>query len=100
MNAPDGPGEARIGLLRLNDTLLLSLPGETFWASGEKILRKCRLDADETLVTATEHDRTLMYIVPPEECALGGFENTCRLVDEAFEPRLVDAALSLISQME
>lgn len=99
METPDGPGEARIGLLRLNNTLLLSLPGETFWASGEKILRKCRLNAGESLVTATEHDRTLMYIVPLEECSLGGFENTCRLVDDAFEPRLVEAALSLVARM-
>lgn len=100
MRNADGSPEvyARIGLLRLNNVLLLSLPGETFWTTGEKILEKAALDKGLELVTATEHDRTLMYIVPPEECGRGGYENCCRMVDESFEPGMVRAAVALVEK--
>ena len=90
------PGDAAIGLLQLNSVLILALPGESFWTTGESIRKRCVLPDGFTLVTATEHERTLMYIVPPEECDKGGYENTCRLVSRDFEPRLQDAALALI----
>ena len=90
------PGDAAIGLLQLNSVLILSLPGESFWTTGESIRKRCNLPDGFTLVTVTEHERTLMYIVPPDECDKGGYENTCRLVSRDFEPHLQDAALHLI----
>ncbi|MBQ7650696.1 MAG: hypothetical protein IJS15_07030 [Victivallales bacterium] len=92
----NAPGDAAIGLLQLNSVLILALPGESFWTTGESIKTRCNLPDGFTLVTATEHERTLMYIVPPDECDKGGYENTCRLVSRDFEPRLQDAALHLV----
>ncbi len=89
------PGAVRLGLLQLNDTLLLGLPGETFWTTAGKIVAAAGWPP-EKLVTATEHDRTVMYIVPPEEYHTGGYETTCCLTDAAFEPALVAAAAALI----
>ena len=92
----DAPGDAAIGLLQLNSVLILALPGESFWTTGESIRNRCNLPDRFTLVTVTEHERTLMYIVPPDECDKGGYENTCRLVSRDFEPRLQNAALHLV----
>ena len=94
------PGDAAIGLLQLNSVLILALPGESFWTTGESIRRRCALPDGFTLVTVTEHERTLMYIVPPDECDRGGYENTCRLVSRDFEPRLQDAAITLLANAE
>ena len=93
----DVPGSAAIGLLQLNDTLILALPGESFWTTGKSIVEHCSIPDGFTLVTVTEHERTLMYIVPPDECDKGGYENTCRLVSRDFEPRLKETAISLVS---
>ena len=97
--AGDAPGDAAIGMLQLNSVLLLALPGESFWTTGESIRRRCALPDGFTLVTVTEHERTLMYIVPPGECDRGGYENTCRLVSRDFEPRLQDAAVALLKDI-
>ncbi len=97
--AGDPPGVAAIGLLQLNSILILALPGESFWTTGESIRTRCSLPDGFTLVTVTEHERTLMYIVPPDECDRGGYENTCRLASRDFEPRLQDAAVALLKDI-
>ena len=84
---------ARLGLLRLNDVHLLAFPGETFSSTAEKVRQASGL---AEVVTATEHDRTVMYLPPPEEYRRGGYEVTCCLVSPAAEPLLAREALALL----
>jgi len=84
----------RLGLLRLNKMLLLALPGESFSATAAALA----VPEGFSLITATEHERTAMYLPPPEEIRLGGYEAICRIGATKAEPILRQAAQDLLNQ--
>ena len=98
MASPKKENTARLGGLRLNNTILLALPGETFWSTGEKIISKGNNKLQ--VITVTEHDRTLMYIVPQDECNRGGYENCCRLTAPNFEEKLLSTGVALLHELQ
>ena len=83
----------RIGRLTLNNITVLALPGETFSATAETIRNRAELPA---LITVTEHDRTLMYLVPEKEYTRGGYETTCCLAAFRAESILIDAVVAFL----
>lgn len=92
------PGESvdvKLGLLSLNDTHFLLCPGETFSATGKRI---CSSFPEMEFVTATEHGRTVMYLPPEEEFALGGYETICKLTSPHAERVLHDEAVRFIRE--
>ena len=80
--------EIELGMLRFNNLKLLAFPGETFASTA------C-MD-DESVMTITEHGRTVMYIPPDEERRLGSYESICSITDFGAEMVLRNAALKLI----
>ncbi|NLZ63943.1 MAG: hypothetical protein GX902_09050 [Lentisphaerae bacterium] len=84
----------RLGLLRLNQVLLLALPGESFSATAVALA----VPEGFSLITVTEHERTAMYLPPPEEIRLGGYEAICRIGAVEAEPILRQAAQDLLNQ--
>ena len=84
-----------IGLLSLNDTKILAFPGETFNATAKQVEIQMKTDK---LLTVTEHGRTVMYILPEEECAMGGYESTCRITSLEAEAILINATLSMLKK--
>ena len=80
--------EIELGMLRLNKLKILAFPGETFSSTA------C-MD-DESVMTVTEHGRTVMYIPPDEERRLGGYESICSVTDFGAETVLRNAARKLI----
>jgi hypothetical protein len=94
--APGSPTvTASLGLLQLNDFTVLALPGETFWETGEAAT--AGLDASR-IMTVTEHGRTALYMPPPEEWGLGGYESSCTVIDRDAEPILRREASEFIRQ--
>ena len=89
--APGATHTVRLGLLRLNQTIFLAFPGETFSTTASAVAGD---DAD--VVTVTEHDRTAMYIPPEAEYRLGGYESTCALTAPGAESILRRAARGLL----
>ncbi len=82
--------EIELGLLRLNKLTLLAFPGETFSTTAH-------LD-DDTVMTVTEHGRTVMYIPPDEERRLGSYESICSVTDFGAETVLRSAAKELLDK--
>ncbi|MFH1969088.1 MAG: hypothetical protein ABIJ53_02080 [Verrucomicrobiota bacterium] len=87
---------ARLGWLSLNDTGILAFPGETFSSTAEWVRIQSGLD---NLTTVTEHDRSLMYVPPEKERALGGYETTCCMTSPEAESILVDEALAMLARI-
>jgi len=83
---------ARLGCLALNDIRLIAFPGETFCATAERVKTQ---SGRGKVMTVTEHDRTLTYVVPPDEYRRGGYEAVCCLTSPDAEPMLASAALEL-----
>lgn len=86
---------AQLGLLTLNDTLILAFPGETFSSTAEKIQIESGLP---NLITVTEHGRTLMYIPPEKDHTLGGYEMTCSITTSDAEQILTAKALTMLNR--
>jgi len=84
-----------LGLLRLNGLSVLAFPGETFYETGAAAV--AGLDASHT-ITVTEHGRTALYLPPPAEWPLGGYESSCCLIARNAEPILRRAAAALLRQ--
>ena len=98
LDAPDRPSgrpviRASLGLLRLNDIVLLAFPGETFSETAAAVVEG--LDASR-VITVTEHGRTAMYLPPPVEWDRGGYERTCCGIVREGEPGLRAAARALL----
>lgn len=74
-----------IGMLKLNDLLLVGFPGETFYDTGDAV--RCAFP-EEQIVTATEHGRTVMYMPPRDQLWQGGYETVCRVTDEGAAEKL------------
>lgn len=85
-----------LGGLRLNDVRIAAFPGETFSTTAAAIKPE---GPGAPLITVTEHGRTAMYMPPPDQLVQGGYESTCRLVDEGGEPALRDAAADLLRRL-
>jgi hypothetical protein len=85
-----------LGGLRLNQVSLIGFPGETFSVTGAALASQAPATP---VITLTEHGRTAMYMPPPDQLAQGGYESTCRLVDERGEPTLRDAAVELLRRL-
>ena len=81
-----------IGLLVLNNVCFLAFPGETFYATGKAVKD---LHSDLEICTVTEHERTVMYIPPKEDFALGGYESVCKVTspDSEYILRAQSAAI-------
>ena len=86
-----------LGGLRLNGVAVLAFPGETFSATGMAVAAGS--PGNGPVVTVTEHGRTAMYMPPPDELGRGGYESTCRLVDERGEPALREAGARVLAQL-
>ena len=69
-------------LTELFGVTFLGFPGETFNATAKAVKESF---AHKNIVTATEHDRTVMYLPPEAEFALGGYESTCKLTAGSAE---------------
>ena len=85
--------KARLGCLKLNDIHILAFPGETFSATAARVRAQCGL---ANVITVTEHDRTLMYLPPPEEFVRSGYETNCCLIAPSAEPILQAGALAML----
>lgn len=84
-----------LGLLQINDLLIVAFPGETFSATGKGIKKEF---SDLTVCTVTEHERTVMYLPPLDECEKGGYESVCRVTAKDAESILSkDAVLHIKS---
>ena len=82
-----------LGLLRLGGLSVLAFPGETFWETGAAAV--AGLDAAR-VITVTEHGRTAVYLPPPAEWPLGGYESSCCIIARDAEPLLRQAAADLL----
>ena len=85
----------RLGMLALNEWMLLAFPGETFWLTGRAVQAAF---PEKKLVTATEHDRTVMYMPPEEEYHLGGYESICTVTEPPAEALLRAAAIQFVRE--
>ena len=84
-----------IGMLKLNDLLLVGFPGETFYETGEAV-RKAFPETE--IVTATEHDRTVMYLPPYDQLPQGGYETVCRVTAEGAAEKLERETIAAIKR--
>jgi hypothetical protein len=82
-----------LGLLRLGALSILAFPGETFWETG--VEATAGLDASR-IITVTEHGRTGVYLPPPSEWPLGGYESSCCVIAQDAEPLLCRSAADLL----
>ena len=80
-------------LLRLNQIGLLFMPGETFNATALRIREAI---PELNLITVTEHGRTVMYLPPAEEFAMGGYEMTCAVTACGAEEVMRETLVSFI----
>lgn len=87
--------EVSVGLLKLNDLVFAAFPGETFYETGEAVRAAF---PESTLVTVTEHGRTVMYLPPYDQLAQGGYETVCRLTDEGAAEKLEKETISAVKQ--
>jgi neutral ceramidase len=100
---PDWPEEAggkptlalSMGLLRLNELTVLALPAESFMETGQEAV--AGLDSS-MIIVATEHGRTALYMPPPAEWDLGGYQWTCSAIARDGEPVLRRAAEKLLRE--
>lgn len=83
-----------LGLLRLGGLSVLAFPGETFWETGAGAT--AGLDPSR-VITVTEHGRTGVYLPPPAEWPLGGYESSCCIIARDAEPILRREAARLLS---
>ena len=86
--------EVQLGRLTLNDVTLLAFPGETFSATAHKV---SALSDSTHLITATEHGRSVLYIVPEDEYGSGGYEVCACLVTPKAEEILIKSALEIMN---
>ena len=84
-----------IGMLKLNDLLLVGFPGETFYETGEAVRRAF---PREEIITATEHDRTVMYMPPRDQLWQGGYETVCRVTDEGAAEKLEAETIAAVKR--
>lgn len=80
-----GTGTIRVtlGAMRLNSRLILAFPGETFSTTAAAVVRQF-----PDITTVTEHGRTAMYMPPPEQYSLGGYEPQGAVTSPDAEPIL------------
>ena len=93
--APSAHIHICLGMLTLNEWMLLAFPGETFWLTGRAVQAAF---PDKKLVTATEHDRTVMYMPPEEEYRSGGYESICTVTEPPAEALLRAAAIQFVRE--
>ena len=82
-----------VGLLQINDLLIVAFPGETFYKTG-KIVKESFENIN--ICTITEHERTVMYLPPKEDFELGGYEAVCKLTAPNSEEILRENSISII----
>ncbi len=82
-----------VGLLQINDLLIVAFPGETFYKTG-KIVKESFENLN--VCTVTEHERTVMYLPPKEDFELGGYEAVCKLTASNSEEILRENVISVI----
>ena len=84
-----------LGLLKLNGLTLAGFPGETFSTTAQAVKAAF---PERDICTLTEHDRTVMYLPPVEEFALGGYESVCMSTAPGAEDILREQAISAVKQ--
>ena len=82
-------------MLKLNDLLLVGFPGETFYETGEAVRRAF---PQKEIITATEHDRTVMYMPPRDQLWQGGYETVCRVTDEGAAEKLEAETITAVKR--
>lgn len=85
-----------IGVLQLNGITVVAFPGETF-----NITAKALESAfpNERIITATEHERTVMYMPPLCDHLLGGYESVCRVTAPEAEGILRQETVSAVAKI-
>lgn len=84
-----------LGLLRLGELIIAAYPGETF-SSTAAFLKECF--PEHHICTVTEHERTVMYMPPKEDCEMGGYESVCRVTVPEAEQILREAMVSFVCE--
>lgn len=82
-----------LGLLRMNGLTIVGFPGETF-STTARALKDAFPERD--LCTVTEHGRTVMYLPPAEDAALGGYESVCMSTAPGAEEILRKQAIGAV----
>lgn len=87
--------EIQLGFLRLNDVIFAAFPGETFSTTGQ-VLREAFPNANIT--TVTEHWRTVMYLPPKADLALGSYEESCRVTGAGAAELLAEKSIETMEK--
>lgn len=95
-----GEIEIVLSALCLNSTVLLGIPGEVFFATGQSIKHSLPDEARNAgLVTISEINGDIGYLPTPSDIAGGDYETICSIIDERGEPAIVEAAGRLLGRM-
>lgn len=78
-----------LGFMQMNGMYVAAFPGETFRETADALRSAF---PDRMICTVTEHERTVMYIPPEEQCVLGGYEPTCMVTAPGAEMLLREQA--------
>jgi hypothetical protein len=90
--------KVELSVLRLNDLVLLGLPGEVFWQTAKSaaaIARKRNLH----LISMTEINGDIGYIPTEDERDGGDYECCSSILAPGAEARLTDVAQTFISEI-
>jgi hypothetical protein len=86
--------ECEIAAVRLNDIVLVGLPGESFMDTGEAIRSHF---PGSPVVTLTEVNGDIGYLPPAQEFPGGAYEVTCSIIAPQAEARVREAGVELVA---
>ena len=84
-----------LGFLRLGDLIFAAYPGETFSSTATSLKERI---PEYPICTVTEHERTVMYLPPRDDCDMGGYESVCRVTSPDAEHILREAMISFVCE--
>jgi len=85
-----------LAVIRLNDVILVGLPGEAFMETGDAIRDQF---PGARLVTLTEVNGDIGYLPPAEEFPGGAYEVNCSIIAPDAEEKLREAAAELVARV-